>query len=104
MPIDLASEEVRPLGQAARHFLPGIRGGKSLHPSTIFRWASAGVRGVKLETIRVGGVLYTSREAIQRFSDALTAGPEAEAVAIRTPASRRKAVDRAVGECVRLGV
>jgi Protein of unknown function (DUF1580) len=42
------------------------------HPSTISRWASRGIRGVRLETCLVGGRRYTSREALQRFIAAAT--------------------------------
>ncbi len=44
-----------------------------MHLSTAYRHALEGVRGVKLEVVRVGGKLYTSRAAIQRFLDRLTA-------------------------------
>lgn len=38
-----------------------------MHLSTLWRWTRHGVRGVRLETMLVGGLLFTSREAIQRF-------------------------------------
>jgi hypothetical protein len=37
------------------------------HSSTILRWALRGVKGVRLETIVVGGRRFTSVEAIGRF-------------------------------------
>lgn len=37
------------------------------HPTTIYRWATRGVSGVRLESLRVGGRFYTSSEAIDRF-------------------------------------
>lgn len=40
-------------------------------PSTVWRYASRGVRGVKLETIRLGGKVFTSRQAIGRMVAAL---------------------------------
>ena len=39
---------------------------------TIYRWATKGMRGFRLETIRIGGTLCTSHEALQRFFDRLT--------------------------------
>ena len=36
-------------------------------------WARNGIRGVRIETIRVGGTLCTSLEALQRFFDRLSA-------------------------------
>jgi hypothetical protein len=44
-----------------------------VHCSTPRRWASQGVRNVKLETIALGGRIYTSREALSRFFARLTA-------------------------------
>ena len=34
---------------------------------TLHRWRMHGVRGTKLETLLVGGIRYTSEEAIARF-------------------------------------
>jgi hypothetical protein len=40
------------------------------HPSTLFRWAVEGHRGVKLQTLRMGRRLLTSRDALQAFMEA----------------------------------
>jgi hypothetical protein len=40
--------------------------------SCLWRWVTRGLRGVRLESIRVGGVTCTSMAAVQRFFDALT--------------------------------
>lgn len=40
------------------------------HFATIWRWTNHGVRGVKLETYRVGQQLLTSHEAVHRFLEA----------------------------------
>src|SRR4051812_20698904 len=77
MAIDLASEAVVTLTKATKHF-PERRSGKKPHPSTLFRWARAGVGGVRLEPTRVGGPLCASLEAIQRFAEALSVDPPAE--------------------------
>ncbi|MBP7746959.1 MAG: DUF1580 domain-containing protein [Phycisphaerae bacterium] len=38
------------------------------HIATIWRWAIGGLKGgVRLESIKVGGQRFTSREAIRRF-------------------------------------
>jgi predicted DNA-binding transcriptional regulator AlpA len=39
-----------------------------LHVSTIWRWQIRGVHGVRLETIAMGRVRYTSHEALERFA------------------------------------
>src|SRR5688572_26408741 len=61
---------------AALPCIPRRRGkaGK-LHPSTAWRWAMKGVRGIRLEVVRAGGVLCTSTEAVQRFFELLAATP-----------------------------
>ena len=69
--IEIARECCFPLSEAPRH-LPRGRRGRRIHISTTFRWAQRGLRGVRLETIRIGGMLYTSNEALQRFSERLT--------------------------------
>lgn len=63
--VNTVSETLVSLAEAAR-FL-----GK--HVATAYRWSTAGVRGVVLETIQVGGTRCTSREAVQRFCERLTA-------------------------------
>lgn len=70
--LGLQSEDLIPLRAAARE-LPSGRPGKSVHAATVFRWIAKGTRGVRLEACRVGGTWYTSREALRRFSAALTA-------------------------------
>lgn len=44
---------------------------------TLYSWARNGVRGVKLETLKVGGRFYTSVPAIRRFLAALNGVGEA---------------------------
>ena len=53
---------------------PAIKKLHPAHPSlaTIWRWSLKGLRGVRLETIKVGGRRYTTLEAIDRFSARLT--------------------------------
>jgi hypothetical protein len=40
------------------------------HLSTLWRWATSGFRGQRLETVTVGGKRLTSKEAVMRFADA----------------------------------
>lgn len=42
-----------------------------MHVSTVHRWCLRGVKGHKLESVRVGGRLLTSRQAVHRFLNAL---------------------------------
>jgi hypothetical protein len=71
---DDIDEETIPLSQVPD--LPIIgRGsrGQRVAASTIYRWASRGCHGVRLEVIRVGGVLKTTHSAIRRFTIRLAA-------------------------------
>jgi hypothetical protein len=74
MSIDPFAEEILTLSQAAKR-LPRLRDDRPVAPSTLWRWATAGLRGIRLETIRVGGATCTSREALGRFLDALNGRP-----------------------------
>jgi hypothetical protein len=67
---NLAGEKLLTMSQAAVDVtdrLPGRRGGRKAHSSTLTRWGKRGLRGIKLEVLRVGGTLATSREALDRF-------------------------------------
>ena len=67
-----AEEPPIPLNQVIK--LPWLRHvrGDRLSIQTVYRWAQRGVRGVKLETVRVGVRLCTSERAIERFIERLT--------------------------------
>ncbi|WP_439627648.1 DUF1580 domain-containing protein [Gemmata sp.] len=77
---------------------------KNLNPRTLLRWAQRGVRGVKLESLQVGGRLMSTAAALDRFLAALNAGPEPAPSAPRSPAERRRASAAAGEELERLGV
>ena len=74
MAIDPMSETVVPFAEAARH-LPRLRAGRPVSPATLWRWSSHGLRGVRLETVRVGGTTCTSTEALSRFFARLAGDP-----------------------------
>lgn len=65
-------KEAIPITEVANH-VPK-RNGKKVHYSTIYRWTTKGARGRVLESHLVGGIRYTTVEAVQRFlSDNSTA-------------------------------
>ncbi len=70
--INLSSETLISIREAPRH-LPKRPNGKRIHISACYRWISRGVRGVRLDSIKIGGSTYTSTEALQRFADRLSA-------------------------------
>jgi hypothetical protein len=74
MAVDALNEELLTFGQAARRARP--KGSRPAAPSTIWRWHSKGIAGVRLETLCLGGTRYTSAEALQRFFDAVTQARE----------------------------
>lgn len=57
---------------AAAKTLPPRRGNRPTHTSCLFRWYRNGLRGVRLEAIRVGGTLMTSKQALERFFERLS--------------------------------
>ncbi len=77
-------EELIPLRHAAK-LIPSTRGSgsKHLNVSTVYRWTLRGVRGRRLESVRIGGSRYTSVEAISRWIRELN--PEAPR-SVPTPA------------------
>lgn len=99
--IDIRNETLLSPAQAAR-LRPPTRSGKPTHPSTVFRWIARGVRGHRLEAVRLGGHLFTSVEALQRFADRLTADASEPTTAPPTP--NRRAADAAAAELDRMGL
>lgn len=92
--IDLATEKLLTLSQAADH-CPRPRRGKKQNTSTLFRWATRGCRGVILETIRTSSGLATSVQALQRFFNLLTAGEQTlEPAPTARKGTRHEAVER----------
>lgn len=73
--IDLENEKLITLREVPK-LLPPRPSGRRLHISAVYRWVYRGVRGVRLESIRIGGMLYTTREALDRFSKQLSSGLE----------------------------
>lgn len=75
-------------GQAAQLLPKGSRPSYS----TFWRWWNRGIRGVKLETVLVGGKRYTTAAAMQRFAEALSGREQTSSPnASRTAARRRNA-------------
>ena len=70
----IGNEGVLTFSEAAAA-LPRLNG-RRVHTSTLWRWATKGVRGVRLECRRLGGRYVTSLAAVDRFASALAeAGP-----------------------------
>ncbi len=100
-------DDLRPLAQAAM-WVPRRRGGRRCAPSTIWRWGSRGLRGVRLRVTCVGGTAMTSRRWLAEFFEALAerAGLAGTTVppAPRTTIQRRRASERAAARLAARGV
>ena len=92
--ISLAIEEVLTV-QAATSHLPPRANGQRVHVSTVYRWIARGIRGVVLESLRVGGTTYTSVQAIQRFAERVTESAARTSPRVEISGSRARAIDRA---------
>ncbi|MDV6034054.1 MAG: DUF1580 domain-containing protein [Phycisphaera sp. RhM] len=62
------TEDVQTL-QDAREDLASYLGRRP-DKCTLYRWCRDGVRGTKLEHVRLGGRILTSRQAVRRFIEA----------------------------------
>ncbi len=92
--IDLATENLIPLREVPRH-LPPRPNGKRLHISAVYRWTLRGIKGVVLESIRIGGTTYTSQEAIQRSSERLTKPLPVQIAPSKVSRLRQRQLDQA---------
>jgi len=66
MSINFRRESLLTLKDAAEQ-LPGRTPGKSMTYETIRQWIEHGRRGIRLESLTIGGTRYTSYEALERF-------------------------------------
>lgn len=106
--IELGKEELLSLTEATR-VIPPIDG-KRPHASSVWRWINVGIRGVQLEHLRIGRRVVTSREALERFFQALAETPTSQRPAQtwelrpRTEKQRQKALARAREELKTHGI
>jgi len=84
--IDAQTETLRTMNAARR--LPWMKGrtGNDVSLCTLTRWSSRGIRGVVLETIKIGGTTYTTDEATLRFIERLNTEGQSAA----RPTTRRR--------------
>jgi hypothetical protein len=70
--IDIDREELLSVTEA-RQSLP-----RTVAPGTLRRWITLGVGGHRLEAVRIGGKIFTSRQALARFVESMTADLQRE--------------------------
>jgi hypothetical protein len=90
-------DEYITLAQAAAE-LPARRGGRRTTLQCLYRWTGRGCRGVKLQFIQIGATRCVTRRFLADFFEALTRdsiGTAESGPPIRTPAARRKAIEKA---------
>jgi len=92
--IDLTQEELVPIRNVPKH-LPPRPTGKRVHISAVYRWLLRGIRGIRLESLKIGGTTYTSKEALQRFADRLSNTSHAPDTTPATTLTRKRQIDRA---------
>jgi hypothetical protein len=110
MAISIESDNVVGLTEATKIIPP--RNGKRVAISTVWRWCRKGINGVRLEYIRMGRNIATSREAINRFFEVLAQNdkplPDSQRqerpLWSNTPASRRASIEAAKRELDALGI
>lgn len=66
--INIHTEHLIPVGEIPNR-LPRRPDGRCIHLSACYRWIKLGIRGIVLEAVKIGGVTYTSLEALQRFAE-----------------------------------
>lgn len=98
MAIDIHEENLISLSEAAA-LLPG-RPSKN----SVVRWHLRGVKGVRLETVMLGGRRFTSEAALQRFAERTTAAANGETPPARTAKQRERAIRSAERELDAAGI
>lgn len=100
--INIRDEEMLTLSGAAKR-LPHGRASKPVHVATIHRWASPrGLKGIRLETVKVGGIRYTSAEALERFIVRCSADDASQQPQLTR--QRQKSIDKAAATLAAAGI
>lgn len=87
---------VIPIGHLARKY--------QVDPATVYRWWKKGIRGVRLETVMVGGRRMVPDGADERFHAAVTAASTPDAISPpRSPSASDAASKRASDQLSKRG-
>ena len=84
MAIDIKAETLVPLSETGDWYAE--QAGYRPNRSTVHRWRTRGARGVKLETVLIGGKRFTSEEKLQAFNAATTAAADGAEAVVTTAA------------------
>jgi len=92
--IDIINENLIPLREVPKH-LPPRPTGRRIHISVVYRWITRGLGGIRLESVKIGGTTYTSKEALQRFADQRSTAKHDSSTSPRmTTLTRQKQIDQ----------
>jgi hypothetical protein len=104
---NIIRESTLSLAEAAKR-IPPFRPGRAVSVSCITRWILQGVRTpqgrLRLEAVRIGGRWVTSLEALERFIAGQTPNLADRLQLPRTPAARRRAIERAEARLQKIGL
>lgn len=100
MAIDITTEQLIDFNEAAELLPEGSRPTYA----TWWRWATKGVGGVKLETVKIGAKRATTASAVARFVETLTARSAGDAEPTRSTMQRKAAIKKARAELAAAGV
>lgn len=75
-----------------------------VHVATLWRWATAGCRGVRLQSWSIGARRFTTATAIDQFMIDTTAAATGEPLPVRTPRQRTVAIAKARQQLEAAGV
>lgn len=77
---------------------------ENVHYSTAWRWALKGISGVRLPTWRLGGKRWTTREAVEWWSEQLTLIANGERAARPRTEQREREIAAAEAKLTELGM
>lgn len=81
--------------QEAAQFVAETTGARRPHINTLLRWTRKGVRGVKLDAVRVGRTFWTTRDAVAAFLAKLNSTPETASSVVAAEVLQRQRAEHA---------
>ena len=100
--IDLQTE--KPLTISKAMGLPQLRrNDRKPHVAQGYRWCSAGLKGIVLESIVIGGSRCTTSEAIDRWIARLSGHDHMDSQPVRAPSRRQRDHDKAEKQLTEAG-
>jgi hypothetical protein len=105
--VESESSDLLPLSSVPNlKWLPRRRRGAKLSYTCLWRWATRGVAGVVLQTVRVGGTPCTTESDLRQFFAEVAAAKRGgkQVQTIRTPARRAREIEAARQQLARVSI